>query len=273
MAFHGNYVQVGVESGGADTVKDSVDAMAASNILDASNDVLIFGIDRPSGAVFLCQFALLVGASSTDDLCTYTLEHLDEKKTHATGRSVNEGPLTCLNIGRLADQTPSCETLQENGSSLLCGDAVGNHNNVLGRHDRVLGVRAASHVDDLGADGGDAGRSRALCGHHLASSFAANGKRQVGFVETRAKVCVNKVDAGKVIAHENLAILQLRHRHVPVLENIWSARLVDLDGLHGRWDGCHCGRREAAMMVMIEFLPGRRRKYARSKGAGEAAIP
>src|SRR5450759_2104155 len=98
-------------------------------------------------------------------------------------------------------------------------------------HDGVLGVGAARHgigYAVAGRDFGDAFAHR----FHGAGAFAADGYRQVGFVQAGTKIDVDEVDATGNDAHQRLPGTGPRCWDVDQLEIFRAAWNVDLNGFH-----------------------------------------
>ena len=250
MTLHSNHLQISVERGLADAVKNSINAVPTRDLLDLCHKILRLGVDGVVSAILAHELELLVRAGCADDLGADGAQHLHEQETDAARRGVHERPLAGLDLRGLAHKGPRGETLEIHGSGLLRRQRIGNGHGDRRRDGRVLGVGAvtrARHVDDFGArlGVGETGHGR-MRRDDLAGGFTAECQREGRrWVETRAEVGVDEVDASKVVAHEDLALLGLGDGDVLVVEDLDAAGLGDGDGLHGVGDGrhgCECAR-------------------------------
>lgn len=242
MTLERNHLQISIKRHLANTVKDDINAMSSRNLLDLGRDIAV-GVNRPLGAVLARRRTLVLGARRADDLGAHGPEHLHEERADAAGRGVHEDPLPGLDLAGLADEGPRGEALEVRRGGLLGGDALGDGNHVLGVDGAVLGVGAGrgGHVHDLLADG-DSVDGAATRGHDLAGALAAHAQRELRrLVQARAKVGVDEVDAGVVVADEDLVRAGLGDGDGCILEDLDAAVLRDLHGLHGCWDGGHGG--------------------------------
>ncbi|CEI68423.1 unnamed protein product [Fusarium venenatum] len=71
-------------------------------------------------------------------------------------------------------------------------------------------------------------------------SFTTERKRELRcLVKTRTEVGIYVVKTSDLVAHKNLTLASLGNRDIIMLKNLNTAVLVDLNGLHGRWNGSH----------------------------------
>lgn len=242
MTLERNHLQIGIKRHLANTIKDDINAMSSRNLLDLGRDIAV-GVHRPLGAVLARRGTLVLGARRADDLGAHGPEHLHEERADTTRGGVHEDPLPGLDLAGLADEGPRGQALEVRRGGLLGGDAVGDCDDVLGVDGAVLGVGAGGggHVHDLLADR-DAIDGAAARGHDLTRALAAHAQRELRrLVQARAEVGVDEVDAGVVVAHEDLVGAGLGDGDGGVLEDLDAAVLRDLHGLHGCWDGGHGG--------------------------------
>lgn len=244
-SLESNYFQVGLESVLADTVNDDVDTMSVGDLVDLCDDIATRQ-DGVLGAVAAGQGELLLGAGCGDDFGAHGTQQLDEQQADTARGGMDEGPLAGLDLAGLADDGPGRETLQVDSGGLVGSDALGDDDGLGGRDPGELRVGAVdgTHIDDAAAhlDG-----SRVVGdGYDLAGALVPKGARELGRgVQSGADVGVDVVDAGVLVADEDLAGLEGGDGRIAVLQDVDAAVLVDLDNLGGGGDGGHGGERPA----------------------------
>lgn len=214
--------------------------MAIRNLLHLGSHI-IRRLDSVIRTKLLRKRQLLIRTRRRNNLGANRMQHLHKQRAAASSSRMHKRPLARLDIGSLADKRPRRQALEIAGGSHLGGDAVGDRDDIAGIDGSVLGIRAALHVDGLGADGELGGRG-ARGGNDFAGGFAAQAQRELRrLVQAAAEVCIDEVDAGKLVADEDLVVGECGHGDVLVLEDFDAAVFGDLDGLHGSGEGSHCG--------------------------------
>src|SRR5450759_2104156 len=150
---------------------------------------------------------------------------------YAVVGGVHQGGVAGFERKRGVREIVSGHALQHGGGRAVEIDVCGDFHQLGGGHDGVLGVGAARHGIGYAVAGRDFGDAFAHL-FHGAGAFAADGYRQVGFVQAGTKIDVDEVDAAGNAAHQRLPGTGPRCWDVDQLEIFRAAWNVDLNGFH-----------------------------------------
>ena len=116
--------------------------LAAGDLLDAFDEILLGVNDRVGAAMGLGEFRLLLAADGADHGGAEMLGPLAEDQADAAGRGMQQNGVAGFDAIGLADQVLRGQALQHHRGRGLVVDAVGQLEQTIGRNQPRLGIGA-----------------------------------------------------------------------------------------------------------------------------------
>ena len=190
----------------ADAVIDHVAELAAGDLFDTRDKILVAIKDRMVAAIGARKFGLVLRTHGADDVGAEMVCPLAEDKADTPGGGMHQHIHPLFHLEGTAQQILHRQALEHHGGGLLEADIAGQLYRAIGRQYPLRGVAAGTGgVGDAVAalEFGDAGADV----DDLAGSFAAEHEWQAAgrWIHALAEIDVGEIDAAGVLLHADLA--------------------------------------------------------------------